>query len=169
VKKINLGVEGTLLMSGARREDADKGLSPSWRSVLRSRRVAGRQPEEVVESTGWVLLSMEEEGDRLPPPLHSAMMPNYRYAVARELARRKRSCVWSENQQTTRQIKERMGGDLSIYIASYMVVRVAEVVLKKGTERERERVWYFSLHCRIYLIFIKKLKEISGRLLFVCE
>jgi hypothetical protein len=154
VKKINLGVEeGTLLMSGARREDADERLSPSWRSVLRSPRVIGRQPEEVVESTGWVLLSMEE-GERLPPPLHSSIwVPNYQYAVARELARRNGDVwngdVWSENQQTTRQIKERKGEveKISVYIA-------AEVVPKK-VEREN-MVWYFSLHLQDIFIFDKK-------------
>lgn len=84
VKKRNLGVEGMLLVSGgaSRRDDADERLSPSWRSVLRSR-LAGRHPDDVVESTGWVLLSMDDEGDRSrpPPPLHSAIKytPNYQY------------------------------------------------------------------------------------------
>lgn len=66
------------MVSATRREDdAGDRLSPSWRSVLRSRRLAGRQPDDVVESTGWVLLSMDEDGD-MPPPsprLHSAMLP----------------------------------------------------------------------------------------------
>ena len=62
------------MASAARREeDAGDRLSPSWRSVLRSRRPAGRQPDDVVESTGWVLLSMDEDGDLPPPRLHSAM------------------------------------------------------------------------------------------------
>jgi hypothetical protein len=66
-----------LLLSGARSEDADKRLSPSWRSVLTSRLLGDRHPDDVVESTGWVLLSMDDDGDRSPPPpLHSAM-PNY--------------------------------------------------------------------------------------------
>lgn len=62
-----------MVSAGGRRVEEDERLSPSWRSVLRSRLVAGRQPEEVVESAGWVLLSMEEEGDRPLLPLHSAM------------------------------------------------------------------------------------------------
>ena len=77
-KKRNLGVEGMVVVSAASRREEDAGdrLSPSWRSVLRSRRPAGRQPDDVVESTGWVLLSMDEDGDLPPPPpprLHSAM------------------------------------------------------------------------------------------------
>jgi len=73
-----LGVEGMVVVSAASRREEDAGdrLSPSWRSVLRSRRPAGRQPDDVVESTGWVLLSMDEDGDLPPPPpprLHSAM------------------------------------------------------------------------------------------------
>ena len=74
-KKRNLGVEGMVVVSAASRREEDAGdrLSPSWRSVLRSRRPAGRQPDDVVESTGWVLLSMDEDGDLPPPRLHSAM------------------------------------------------------------------------------------------------
>lgn len=81
-KRHLLGVQGMLVfVSAARREDdAGDRLSPSWRSVLRSRRrLAGRQPDDVVDSTGWVLLSMDEDGDPPPPPpsprLHSAMLP----------------------------------------------------------------------------------------------
>lgn len=62
------------MASAASSEDAGDRLRPSWRSVLRSLLVvAGRQPDEVVESTGWVLLSMDEDGDRTTLPLHSAI------------------------------------------------------------------------------------------------
>ena len=63
------------MLSATRREDAGDRLSPSRRSVLRSSLLAaGRQPDDVVESTGWVLLSMDDDGDR-PLSLHSAMLP----------------------------------------------------------------------------------------------
>jgi hypothetical protein len=66
-----------LLLSATRRdEDAGDRLSPSWRSVLRSSLLAaGRQPDDVVESTGCVLLSMDDDGDRPLLSLHSAMLP----------------------------------------------------------------------------------------------
>ncbi|WVZ71526.1 hypothetical protein U9M48_020102 [Paspalum notatum var. saurae] len=68
----NLGVEGTLLVSAGRREDAGDRLRPSWRSVLRSVLLGGgRLGDGVVESAGWELLSMDDDGDRT---LHSAML-----------------------------------------------------------------------------------------------
>lgn len=80
--EINLGVEGTmlLLVSATRRaEDAGDRLSPSCRSALSwSLLSAGRrEPEDAVESAGgWVLLSMDDDGDRRPlsSSLHSAML-----------------------------------------------------------------------------------------------
>lgn len=64
-----------MLSAATRREDAGDRLSPSWRSVLRSSLLAaGRQPDDVLESTGWVLLSMDDDGDRRLS-LHSAMLP----------------------------------------------------------------------------------------------
>lgn len=80
--EINLGVEGTMLLfvSATRRaEDAGDRLSPSCRSALSwSLLSAGRrEAEDAVESAGgWVLLSMDDDGDRRPlsSSLHSAML-----------------------------------------------------------------------------------------------
>lgn len=69
-----------LLVSATRRaEDAGDRLSPSCRSALSwSLLSAGRrEPEDAVESAGgWVLLSMDDDGDRRPlsSSLHSAML-----------------------------------------------------------------------------------------------
>jgi hypothetical protein len=72
--------------AACRREDDDdvERLSPSRRSVLRSRLAVAA--DDVVDSAGWVLLSMEEDGD-MPPPLHSSIATNAYVEINGEIER----------------------------------------------------------------------------------